>query len=208
MTFPMPPLFAVSLDTFLMPVWLLSVGVSAGFVVLLILWGLLWLVSRRAAAGVWSVVKEGILVWVTYIVLALLALTILAGALGLLTLYSAVNAGADNSLEGIFARQLVWYGVGFIIMVVVFLIDYKVYERWAYLFFILCLILLVAVLVYGKQVSGSQRWLVLGPVSFQPSELVKLSVITLLARYYSKVINQRRQSRNGKFFSCKLDSHK
>jgi rod shape determining protein RodA len=44
----------------------------------------------------------------------------------------------------------------------------------------------MAVLFYGKYVGGSKRWLIIGPVSFQPSELVKIAVILALARYYSK----------------------
>ncbi len=51
--------------------------------------------------------------------------------------------------------------------------------------------LLAAVLVFGRLGGGAQRWLALGPVSIQPSEPIKLAVILMLARYYSKHATDR-----------------
>ena len=86
----------------------------------------------------------------------MLGLFIIVGAMGLTTLYSAVHAGAVNSLQGLFARQLVWYGIGAFIMVAAFIINYKIFERWAELIFILCLVLLVAVLFVGTYGGGGE----------------------------------------------------
>ena len=60
-------------------------------------------------------------------------------------------------------------------------------DRWAHAIYIVGIILLIGVLLFGKYVGGAKRWLILGPVSFQPSELTKIAVIIVLARYYSKV---------------------
>ena len=62
------------LSLWLTPVWVLSVGVTLGAVVLLVLFGLLWIVSRRAAAAVLRNVKEGILLPISYVVLAFVGL--------------------------------------------------------------------------------------------------------------------------------------
>lgn len=118
----------------------------------------------------------------------MLALTVIIAGIGLVSVYSAVNAGTDTHLAGLFARQLIWYGVGMVVMIAAFLINYKTYERWGHLFYILCIGLLVAVLLFGKYVGGSKRWLVLGPVSIQPSEMVKLAVIIILAKYYARIV--------------------
>jgi rod shape determining protein RodA len=59
-------------------------------------------------------------------------------------------------------------------------------DRWSQPIYFVGIVLLLVVLFYGKYVGGSKRWLIIGPVSFQPSELVKIAVILALAHYYSK----------------------
>jgi rod shape determining protein RodA len=118
----------------------------------------------------------------------MLVFTALVVGAGLVALYSAVNAGTDTA-PAIFTKQLVWYGVGTGVMIMAFLLNYKEYERWGNVIYILCVCLLVAVLLFGKHVAGAQRWLILGPVSVQPSEMVKLAVIIVLAKYYARMTN-------------------
>ena len=119
----------------------------------------------------------------------LLWLTLLLGALGILTLYSVVTAKAPALHKTVFIKQAIWYGIGLSVMIACFLFDYKHLERWGGLIYVACICLLIGVLVLGKSVGGSRRWLIMGPVSIQPSELVKIAVIIILARYYSKVSN-------------------
>lgn len=121
----------------------------------------------------------------------LVCLTFLLCAVGMVTLYSVVTAGANGPQKMLYVKQLMWYGIGLGAMVIAFLFDYKVLDRWAYVFYIGGIALLVGVLFLGKHVGGSQRWLVLGPVSIQPSELIKISVIIILAKYYSKMATTR-----------------
>jgi len=117
----------------------------------------------------------------------MLCLTAAITTIGLINLYSATNAGADMH-SSLFTKQLIWYAGGTVIMVAAFLVDFKVYERWGHLIYVICLALLVAVLLVGKFVAGSKRWLVLGPVSIQPSEMVKIAVIIMLSKYYARVV--------------------
>ena len=77
----------------------------------------------------------------------------------------------------------------FIIMIFCFLFDYKQFERFANAIYIASLGALTAVLFFGKYVGGSRRWLQLGPFSLQPSEMTKVAIIIVLARYYAKLIN-------------------
>ena len=121
----------------------------------------------------------------------LLGLTFLLGAIGMVALYSAVTAGLPNPQKTLYIKQAVWYGVGLLAMVISFLFDYKLLDRWAYVIYIIGIILLVAVIYYGKYVGGSKRWLVLGPLSLQPSEPIKIAVIIILAKYYSKLASTR-----------------
>jgi rod shape determining protein RodA len=116
----------------------------------------------------------------------LIGLAVLIGCIGLLTLFSAVTAETPAPQQVLFFKQLLWFAVGLAAMVTAFLFNYKILDRWAQPIYLLCLSLLIAVLVFGKYVGGSRRWLIIGPISFQPSELVKIAVIISLARYYSK----------------------
>ena len=127
----------------------------------------------------------------TYFDWGLLALTFLLGLFGLMTLYSAVMAGVPTPQKALFTKQLIWYGIGLGAMLFCLLFNYKLLERWGLVIYTACVLMLVWVLVFGKYVGGARRWLVLGPVSLQPSELVKVAVIIVLARYYAKYVSSR-----------------
>ena len=128
---------------------------------------------------------------VQYFDWGLMLLIVVLGGFGLVALYSAVTAGDELSQKIIFTKQLVWYGAGLMAMVICFLFSYKTLEKWADFIYIACMCLLIGVLLFGKVIGGSQRWLILGPISVQPSELAKLAVIIILARYYSKYASER-----------------
>ena len=121
----------------------------------------------------------------------LLALASIIGGIGLFTLYSAVTAETPEPQKIIFYKQLIWFSAALFAMTVSFSINYKLLDRWGQVLYIGCILLLVWVLFFGKYVGGSRRWLILGPVSVQPSELAKIAVMIVLARYYSKDANTR-----------------
>ncbi len=121
----------------------------------------------------------------------LLGLTILIGGSGLLVLYSAVTAETPAPQMTIFYKQLIWFSTALIAMVVSFSFNYKLLDRWGQIIYIGCIILLVWVLLFGKSAGGSRRWLALGPISVQPSELAKIAIMIALARYYSKDAHTR-----------------
>jgi len=121
----------------------------------------------------------------------LLGIVVLIGGAGLLTLYSAVNSGAANPYSAFFLKQTVWFCIGFVLMIGVFLFSYKMFEQWGNVIYGICIVLLLWVEWFGKYVGGSRRWLEIGPASLQPSELVKIGVIIILARYFAKTVNTR-----------------
>lgn len=108
-----------------------------------------------------------------------LVLTAIAG-IGVLALYSA----AGGRFEPWAARHAMRYGAAFALMLVVALIHPKVWLTLAWPIYIVSMLLLVAVDVIGKIGMGAQRWLVVGPMQIQPSEIAKVAVILVLARYY------------------------
>jgi rod shape determining protein RodA len=117
----------------------------------------------------------------------LLLIVVLLGAMGLTTVYSAVTADPPPAHQKILVyKQMVWFAIGFIVMAASFSFSYRQLDRWAYPIYIACILLLLGVVVFGKFAGGSRRWLVLGPVHLQPSELIKIAVVLVLAKYYSK----------------------
>ncbi|MCP3924251.1 MAG: rod shape-determining protein RodA [Desulfobacterales bacterium] len=121
----------------------------------------------------------------------LIGLTLLLCFTGLIVLYSAVHAGSSTSHQVFFKKQLIWLACGLCCMIIVSLISYKNLEKWGIWIYIFCICLLIAVYFFGKKAGGSQRWLELGPVTVQPSEIVKVAVIIILARYFSKKVTRQ-----------------
>jgi len=76
-------------------------------------------------------------------------------------------------------RQMVWFGIGLVALLVVASIDYKKLVRIAPIIYLLGLAALAAVFVLGRTVSGARRWIVIGSVSVQPSELFKIAFVLM-----------------------------
>ncbi|MBI9089751.1 MAG: rod shape-determining protein RodA [Desulfobacterium sp.] len=115
----------------------------------------------------------------------LLVITLLIASVGLGVLYSAVTAGEITATHVLFKKQFVWMGAGFFIMFVSVLVHYKYLDKGSLAIYAGCIGLLVMVLVCGKYVGGSRRWLALGAFTMQPSELMKLSLIIMISSVYS-----------------------
>jgi rod shape determining protein RodA len=124
---------------------------------------------------------------------ALLVTTMILAGLGILNLYSATYPHPGGGTL-YYLKQFYWLVFGLGIAALVLWIDYRVFLHYAYLFYGLGIILLVMVHFFGRTTSGSQRWLSLYFFSFQPSEMVKIGLIMVLARYFSEHENPERYS--------------
>jgi len=119
--------------------------------------------------------------------LILLPVLLLIG-FGLLTLYSVGHIPdelkdtfqAEESLY--FKKQLIWAAVGLVVMAFAMLMPFRYYEATAVLFYVVGLLLLIAVLLL-EPTKRANRWIVIGGFQFQPSEFMKIAVIFLLARF-------------------------
>ena len=110
----------------------------------------------------------------------LVLLICLIAAIGISALYSAGN-GDFSRWAG---KHLIRFGVGMFGMVIIALIDIRFWHRMSYLIFIAGFLMLIAVEVMGHVGMGAQRWINLGFMKLQPSELMKIAVIMALARYF------------------------
>ncbi len=109
----------------------------------------------------------------------LVLLTIVAGV-GFLSLYSA----AGGSISPWAGKQATRFFLGLCGLVIVALIDIRVWMKLAYPFYGLCLALLVYVEIRGHIGMGAQRWINLGFMQLQPSEIMKIASIMALARFF------------------------
>jgi len=115
----------------------------------------------------------------------LLLLLLLLAGISILNLYSATYAIRDVGGSRIFMKQVYWFLIGFSVFLVMVTFNYYYLERLAYPAYFFTVALLMIVLLVGKVTSGSQRWLSLGPAVFQPSELAKISMVLVLAKFFS-----------------------
>lgn len=140
--------------------------------------------TRRAATGSVPTRVMGFdqpLVWVT------LALLIW----GLVMVYSASIAMPDNPRFAKYThtyfltRHVLWLGIAFVAALLAFQVPMASWEKSARWLFVASLVLLALVLIpyVGKVVYGARRWISLGPLSFQPSELAKFTVLLYAADY-------------------------
>jgi len=104
---------------------------------------------------------------------------------GLLMVYSSSGVTQEDSFK-YFKKQFMWSLLGICLFYIFSKYDYKKLKKWSKpLIFISC-ILLVAIYIFSKPISGAKRWLSFGGINFQVSELAKISIIIFLADYFDK----------------------
>jgi cell division protein FtsW len=146
-----------------------------------------WTGTRAASQRVSGI--DQAMVWV---VLSLLAL-------GLVMVYSASVALPDNPKFARYApthflsRHALALAIAFVASLAVLQVPIRIWERWAPWVFVASLVLLVIVLVpfIGKGVNGARRWIPLGIMNFQPSELAKLGIALYAASYMVRKMDTR-----------------
>ena len=99
---------------------------------------------------------------------------------GLVMLYSAAN----GSMTPWASRQAIRFAAGIVMMIAIAVTDIRFWLRYAYFFYVLALVALMAVEYGGTIGMGAQRWIDLGVVNLQPSELMKIALVLALARYF------------------------
>ena len=114
----------------------------------------------------------------------LLQVTLVA-AIGVVNLYSSTSAWNIPGTP-IYLKQLSWFGLGLIIITLLCLFDYRHLEYLGYPAYGVTLVLLLAVLVIGRTTMGATRWLSVGGIGLQPSEVMKVVAIIVLARYFTE----------------------
>ena len=126
----------------------------------------------------------------------LLFLLIFLICFGLVMLYSASSYSASINFSNsayYVKKQIIFYGIGTVVMIVMASIPYTFWKRWATIIYAVAIALCVVIVIpgVGRSSHGQSRWIQVGPIGFQPSEAAKIAVIIFLAmmfeRTYSKM---------------------
>ena len=135
--------------------------------------------SNRTEANV-SVFRS--LDWFTIILYLLLV------SAGAVSIYAA-SYDFDNASMFDFAefsgKQFLWIGLSLIIGCVILLLDYRIYETYAYPIYGVMILILIATIFLAPDIKGSRSWLVFGPVSLQPAEFGKFATALALAKLFN-----------------------
>ncbi len=113
----------------------------------------------------------------------LLGLSICLAAIGVVSVLSATYEGPHRALDPLVIHQLTWIAIGMLFMVGAVFVDYRVLGAYAYPLYVVTLGLLGAVAIAGHATGGSRRWINLGIIRLEPSELAKLALVLVLVRY-------------------------
>lgn len=119
--------------------------------------------------------------WVTIILYLILVVT------GAVSIYAA-SYDFDNASLFDFSefsgKQFVWIGLSLILGCIIMLLDYRLYEAYAYPIYGCIILLLIVTIFIAPDIKGSRSWLVLGPVSLQPAEFGKFATALALAKLF------------------------
>ena len=134
--------------------------------------------------------------------LPFLILLLLLLAVGLMTLYSASSAQSEYDTgyritTRYLQKQAVCAAIGLVAMYVFSRIPVRFWFRMAWLLYGVSILLLLSVLVIGQEVNGARRWINIGGLQFQPSEIAKFTMILLFARLTRGFGNSAREFRYG-----------
>ncbi len=109
--------------------------------------------------------------------------------LGWLNIYAASfdleNATGLFDLSSRAGMQLVWIGTSFLLAFALLKIDTAFYETYAFLFYLVGILLLVVTLLVAQEINGSRSWLIIGPVRLQPAEFMKFIIALALAKMFN-----------------------
>ncbi len=118
----------------------------------------------------------------------LLLLGLLIFVLGVLNLYSASSLRVEKGLATItfYKKQLVWGGAGLLLLLACISFDYRHLKSLIWPLFTISVCLLIWILLFEPARYGAKRWISMGALNFQPTELAKLSIILLTAHFLAQ----------------------
>ncbi len=120
--------------------------------------------------------------WLTFLLIVIITL------IGVMTIYSATRPPIEEGGHpNFYLKQIIWLIIGISSFFIIVAIDYRHLYRFAYLLYWIGIALLLIVIIGGKSSMGAQRWLSIGPISFQPSEFFRIAFIIGLSAHLTNM---------------------
>ncbi|WP_340199895.1 rod shape-determining protein RodA [Ascidiimonas sp. W6] len=122
--------------------------------------------------------------WFTILIYAILVF------IGWLNIYSATLTEVDHSLLDLtqsYGKQLLFIGVSLVTIMLIMAVDAKFYERFSSIIYLISLVSLVALFLFGKNINGATSWYSFGSITLQPSEFAKAATALALAKHLSDI---------------------
>jgi len=110
--------------------------------------------------------------------------------MGWINIYAATYNEQHQSIFDLsmsYGKQMIWIVTSYLLMWIVLMLDPRFFSRLAYPIYAICIVLLIAVLVFGTEIKGAKSWFTFGSFSFQPSELAKYGTALALTYYLSSL---------------------
>ncbi|MBF8148402.1 rod shape-determining protein RodA [Winogradskyella sp. F6397] len=120
--------------------------------------------------------------WITIILFLLLL------AFGYLNILSASHVGEITSYfdtSQLYGKHLIFIGLTFLLIVIILSLEAKFYEQFASIIYIIAMLSLIGLFIFGKDVNGARSWYGIGSMTIQPSEFAKFATALAVARYIS-----------------------
>ena len=120
----------------------------------------------------------------------LVILFLLLITMGWINIYAAVYDESHGSILDMhvkYGKQMVWIIASLVLAMVILLIDGKFFAQFSNLIYGICMVLLIAVIFFGKEISGSKSWFQIAGIAIQPGEFAKMGTALALAKYLSSI---------------------
>lgn len=113
----------------------------------------------------------------------LIIAVVLLSVIGILMIYSAGFDSIEKVNSGLYKRQIIWFIVGFIVMIGITFLNYQSFGDYSIHIFVFFLVLLILTSLFASPVRNIRAWLNFGLFSIQPSEFMKLSVVIIIGKF-------------------------
>lgn len=110
--------------------------------------------------------------------------------IGWITIYAATYSDTEYDIFDFstkYGKQFIWILLSFVLIIIVLAIDKKFYERFSGIFYVISILSLIGLFIFGNNINGATSWYSFGGVGIQPSELAKTATALAIANYLSEL---------------------